>query len=134
MYRAFVKDLLQKDFNNNYQLIQYQKDKHKSIIEKLYSERYNEFLDKNWDRYEEFYEKGLVLLKKEEEYVAFAILNIEADKGYIWKIYLKEDDYVLFGTLVVEVAKKINELSIDKVHVKGNKFPEYLKKIGFKHN
>lgn len=134
MYRAFVDDLLKVEFENNFQIINYQRDKHKEILEKLYSERYNETLDKNWDRYEEFYEKGLVILKDADEYIAFAILNIEADKGYIWKIYLREDDYILFGSLIVEVAKKINELSIDKVHIKGNKFPEYLKKIGFKHN
>ncbi len=133
MYRVFVKDIIKEEFGNKYQIIQYQREKHKVIIEKLYEERYNETLGKNWDRYEEFYEKGLILLKEGEEYVAFAIINVEGDKGYIWKLFLKKDDYVIFKTLVVEVAKKIDELSIDKIHIKGNILPEFLKKIGFKY-
>lgn len=137
-YKGYIKDLLNlKDLNEEFKIITYNGDKHKQKLMDLHEEIFKgEVLELNWDKVENFYEKGIFIVKNKDEYIAFIIVYIIKGKIYLAKFGVKEKytHQAIAKTLIVEVARHFNSLSYEKIYVEvnDNTLEEFFIKLGFK--
>jgi|GEM_PF-5220913 len=137
-YKGYIRDLLNlKNLNEEYKIITYNSEKHKKKLMDLHEEIFQgESLELNWDKVENFYEKGIFIVKNKEEYIAFIIVYLIKGKIYLAKFGVKEKytNKAIAKTLIVEVAKHFNNLSYEKIYVEvnDNTLEDFFIKLGFK--
>lgn len=138
IYKAYIKDLLQlEDKNENVQIIRYNKERHYDILLNLYSDVFpNKQLDVDWDKIEDFYEKGIFLAKDDQKYVAFILVYITKGKIHIAKFgttteYRKKG---IIKKLILEVARHFDTLSYEKIYteVEDDNLKDFFSHLGFK--
>lgn len=137
-YKGYIKDLLNlQGLNKKIKIISYNGAKHKEKLMALHEEIFKgEKLELNWDKIENFYEKGIFIVKDDDEYIAFIIVYIIKGKIYLARFGVKEKytNQSIAKTLIVEVARHFNTLAYEKIYVEvnDNNLEKFFLKLGFK--